>query len=404
MKIYTRTGDEGETGLFGGPRVRKDAQRVEAYGAVDELNAVLGSAVAALAETGLRAMLIEVQSTLFDLGGELATPTVRERVAAGQLAPQVPVESIERLERWIDELEEDLEPLTQFILPGGAPAAASLHHARTVCRRAERRAVTLAASEEVSGEALRYLKPAVGFPVRGGAQRQSPRRRRGASLDGPVTRGGVARGARLRRGGRGLAAHRRGLPQQFRGLVPADAGVGDGHAVAQLARVVAERLLALEQVALDHQADHTHVAGVALRKHVAERDRLERVVLVRVGVAAIDEHLARQPGALEAIVDGVHVVSGVVRPVGAAAQHHVAVRVPVRQHRARAAVAVDAQKRVRLTRGQHGVDGDLDVALGAVLEADRHREPARHLAVRLALRRAGADGRPRDEVGEVLRG
>ena len=157
MKIYTRTGDEGETGLFGGPRVRKDAQRVEAYGAVDELNAVLGSAVAALADTGLRAMLIEVQSTLFDLGGELATPTVRERVAAGQLAPQVPVESIERLEGWIDELEEDLEPLTQFILPGGAPAAASLHHARTVCRRAERRAVTLAASEEVSGEALRYL-------------------------------------------------------------------------------------------------------------------------------------------------------------------------------------------------------------------------------------------------------
>ena len=157
MKIYTRTGDEGETGLFGGPRVRKDAQRVEAYGAVDELNAVLGTAVAALAGTELHAMLLEVQSTLFDLGGELATPAVRERAAAGQLAPQVPVESIERLEGWIDQLEEDLEPLTQFILPGGAPAAASLHHARTVCRRAERRAVTLAASEEVSGAALRYL-------------------------------------------------------------------------------------------------------------------------------------------------------------------------------------------------------------------------------------------------------
>ena len=157
VKIYTRTGDEGETGLFGGPRVRKDAQRVEAYGAVDELNAVLGGAVAALDDGSLRAMLIEVQSTLFDLGGELATPAVRERAAAGQLAPQVPVDAIEQLERWIDELEEELEPLTQFILPGGAPAAASLHHARTVCRRAERRAVTLAASEEVSGEALRYL-------------------------------------------------------------------------------------------------------------------------------------------------------------------------------------------------------------------------------------------------------
>ena len=157
MKIYTRTGDEGETGLFGGPRVRKDAQRVEAYGAVDELNAVLGGAVAALDDGALRAMLIEVQSTLFDLGGELATPAVRERAAAGQLAPQVPVEAIEQLERWIDELEEELEPLTQFILPGGAPAAATLHHARTVCRRAERRAVTLSASEDVSGEALRYL-------------------------------------------------------------------------------------------------------------------------------------------------------------------------------------------------------------------------------------------------------
>ena len=157
MKIYTRTGDEGETGLFGGPRVRKDAQRVEAYGAVDELNAVLGGAVAALGDDPLRGMLVEVQSTLFDLGGELATPAVRERAAAGQLAPQVPVEAIEQLERWIDELEEELEPLTQFILPGGAPAAATLHHARTVCRRAERRAVTLSASEDVSGEALRYL-------------------------------------------------------------------------------------------------------------------------------------------------------------------------------------------------------------------------------------------------------
>ena len=79
------------------------------------------------------------------------------RAEAGQLAPQVPVEAIEQLEQWIDALEEELEPLTQFILPGGAPAAASLHHARTVCRRAERRAVTLAASEEVSDTAMRYL-------------------------------------------------------------------------------------------------------------------------------------------------------------------------------------------------------------------------------------------------------
>ena len=156
-KIYTRTGDEGDTGLFGGPRVRKDAQRVEAYGAVDELNAVIGVAAAALSEITLVEMLRDVQSTLFDLGGELATPDVEERVAAGKLAPKLPEGAIALLETRIDALERELAPLTQFVLPGGAPGAAALHHARTVCRRAERRAVTLAASEAVSGEALRYL-------------------------------------------------------------------------------------------------------------------------------------------------------------------------------------------------------------------------------------------------------
>ena len=160
MKIYTRTGDEGETGLFGGPRVRKDAPRVEAYGAVDELNAAIGAAAALLpggADDPLAAPLREAQSALFDLGGELATPAARERAAAGKVAPLVHAEAIAGLEERIDALEAELEPLTQFVLPGGAPAAAALHLARTICRRAERRAVALAASEPVSGEALRYL-------------------------------------------------------------------------------------------------------------------------------------------------------------------------------------------------------------------------------------------------------
>ena len=160
MKIYTRTGDEGDTGLFGGPRVPKDDARVEAYGAVDELNAALGVAAAGLdgeASPDLAAMLREIQSTLFDLGGELATPDARERAASGKLTPLLDEGSSERLEGWIDALEQELEPLTQFILPGGAPVAAALQLARTVCRRAERRAVSLATLEEVEGELLVYL-------------------------------------------------------------------------------------------------------------------------------------------------------------------------------------------------------------------------------------------------------
>ena len=156
-KIYTRTGDEGETGLFGGPRVRKDALRVEAYGAVDELNAVIGVAVTTLSETTLVEMLRKVQSTLFDLGGELASPDVEARVAANKVTPQVSTAAVTQLEMWIDLLDEKLTPLTQFILPGGVAGAALLHHARTVCRRAERRVVTLKDLENVSGETLHYL-------------------------------------------------------------------------------------------------------------------------------------------------------------------------------------------------------------------------------------------------------
>ena len=156
-KIYTRTGDEGETGLFGGPRVRKDAARVEAYGAVDELNALLGVSLAQLADDTIAARLRGIQSALFDLGGELATPDVEERAAKGQVAARVDAGAVAELEAWIDELEGELPPLAHFILPGGEPAAAALQHARTVCRRAERRVVTLAAAERVSPGALRYL-------------------------------------------------------------------------------------------------------------------------------------------------------------------------------------------------------------------------------------------------------
>lgn len=131
--------------------------RVEAYGAVDELNAAIGLAIAHITEITLAEMLRDVQSTLFDLGGELATPDVAERAAEGKLVARVSAQAVAQLEARIDALEQELAPLTQFILPGGAPGAAALHLARTICRRAERRVVTLAASEAVSDEALRYL-------------------------------------------------------------------------------------------------------------------------------------------------------------------------------------------------------------------------------------------------------
>jgi cob(I)alamin adenosyltransferase len=157
MKVYTRRGDGGETSLFGGDRVAKDATRVAAYGAVDELNAVLGVVCADLADADLLEGLRRVQSSLFDLGGELATPDVEEREAQGKGIPRVADADVESLERWIDRLDEETEPLQSFILPGGARAAATLHLARTVCRRAEREVVSLARVESVSDLPVRYL-------------------------------------------------------------------------------------------------------------------------------------------------------------------------------------------------------------------------------------------------------
>jgi cob(I)alamin adenosyltransferase len=157
VKIYTRGGDAGETSLHGGERVMKDALRVEAYGAVDETNAVIGLALADLADADLRELLVEAQRRLFDVGGELATPDVLEREKKGKAIPRVGDADVERLERAIDRLETELEPLRNFILPGGARAAAQLQLARTVCRRAERAVVRLGQREPVAPTLVRYL-------------------------------------------------------------------------------------------------------------------------------------------------------------------------------------------------------------------------------------------------------
>lgn len=154
MKIYTRTGDEGETGLFGGARVPKDDPRVEAYGAVDELNSQLGVARAAGLDAAIDEALHTVQSELFDVGAELATTP--DRAEKGGL-PRVEAGAIERLERAIDAAEAELPPLQTFVLPGGTQAAAQLHVARTTCRRAERRVVALGHRDPIRGEVPRYL-------------------------------------------------------------------------------------------------------------------------------------------------------------------------------------------------------------------------------------------------------
>ena len=157
MKIYTRTGDDGTTGLFGGQRVGKDAPRVEAYGTVDETNALIGVVRALLpADDPLQERLEAVQASLFVVGADLATPEI-EGKRASSYVPRVSDEDVTLLEQWIDEVDAELEPMRTFILPSGVPAAAHLHLARTVCRRAERRVVTLSHVESVAGAARIYL-------------------------------------------------------------------------------------------------------------------------------------------------------------------------------------------------------------------------------------------------------
>jgi cob(I)alamin adenosyltransferase len=157
-RIYTRTGDRGDTGLATGERLRKSHPRVETCGAVDETNACLGLArLHTGADAVLDAMLARVQNELFDLGADLATP--ERGVRSGVAALRITEDQVARLEREIDHLNAELSPLNSFVLPGGTAAAAALHMARTVCRRAERLAVALMdqPGEEVSAPALKYL-------------------------------------------------------------------------------------------------------------------------------------------------------------------------------------------------------------------------------------------------------
>jgi cob(I)alamin adenosyltransferase len=157
-RIYTRTGDDGTTGLAAGPRRRKDDLRVEAYGTVDETNACVGLArLHTAADPDLDAMLGRIQNDLFDLGADLATPETGKALSYEPL--RIVAAQVERLEREIDTLNADLSPLRSFVLPGGSPAAAALHLARTVSRRAERIVVALSRveGEAVSPAAVQYL-------------------------------------------------------------------------------------------------------------------------------------------------------------------------------------------------------------------------------------------------------
>jgi len=154
VKIYTKTGDGGETGLFGGRRVSKCHERIEAYGEVDELNAVVGLARAACRDSGLDVLLQEIQNDLFDVGAVLATPETEKLAGKGRFVGRM---EIEGLEKEIDRMELDLEPLTTFVLPGGTELASRLHLARTVCRRAERKVVGLSERENVPSDMIVYL-------------------------------------------------------------------------------------------------------------------------------------------------------------------------------------------------------------------------------------------------------
>jgi len=154
MKIYTRTGDGGETGLFGGARVGKDDPRVEAYGTVDELNACLGVVRTLGASAQTAEALLHIQSDLFTLGAELAcVPGKEDKLRMAMLGEP----DITRLEDWIDRSEAPLEPLKNFVLPGGSAAAAELHRARTVCRRAERRTLSAGRASAIRAEVVIYL-------------------------------------------------------------------------------------------------------------------------------------------------------------------------------------------------------------------------------------------------------
>lgn len=156
-KIYTRTGDDGSTGLVDGSRLSKASPRVSAYGDVDETNAIIGLVRLHLESRRLDAMLARIQNDLFDLGADLATPLPKEDEEDSEYALRMVAAQSTRLEEELDALNTDLEPLNSFVLPGGSPPAAYLHQARTVCRRAERMCVDMLGATPVNPHALTYL-------------------------------------------------------------------------------------------------------------------------------------------------------------------------------------------------------------------------------------------------------
>ena len=159
FKIYTKTGDKGETALYGGTRVSKASARVEAYGTIDELNAFIGIAKSHIDDSDCLKQLAEIQYDLFTLGSEAATPIDKVYLANGKsrLPVTIKEEDISKLEVWMDKMDESLEPLQFFILPGGGKAATFLHADRTICRRAERGMVFLNETEEMRPELIKYL-------------------------------------------------------------------------------------------------------------------------------------------------------------------------------------------------------------------------------------------------------
>lgn len=159
MKVYTKTGDKGSTSLFGGTKVSKNHIRIDAYGTVDELNSAIGLIRSSEIMNVYDLQLIQIQKNLFHLGAELATPAEKLYLANGKsrLPKILQEDDILELEKWIDEMEEELEPLMHFILPGGNLASSHAHLCRCICRRAERITVSLKEVEDIREEVLKYL-------------------------------------------------------------------------------------------------------------------------------------------------------------------------------------------------------------------------------------------------------
>ena len=151
MKIYTKTGDDGSTGLQGNYRINKSHQRIISYGAVDETNAALGIVLSNSLDDDIARILTEIQNDLFLVGADLSNPNLND------VKNRVSLEMIEKLERHIDKFESELPPLTNFILPGGDASAAQLHHVRTVIRRAESQTVLLSEKDEINSNCIKYL-------------------------------------------------------------------------------------------------------------------------------------------------------------------------------------------------------------------------------------------------------